>query len=132
MAGRTCASTGRACSVGAGRAVVTGGWNAARRGDGRVKPFRVLLLLSPVSAAVPGFLASLHPSAVSLGSAVKKVNIIAMGTSRVDFDSMQLVEQRPDILIDAETWGINYMGAIKRLEARVTELEPPAIIGSMR
>lgn len=46
-----------------------------------------------------------------------------MGSSRQDFDAIQLVEQRPDILVGAEIWGINYMGAIKRLD-RIIHVDP--------
>lgn len=63
------------------------------------------------------------PSAVSDGPARKKVIILAMGSSRTDFDAMQLVEQRPELLQDAEIWGINYMGAIKRLH-RIVHVDP--------
>lgn len=58
-----------------------------------------------------------------MGSAKKKVNILAMGSSRTDFDVLQLMEQRPDVLVDAEIWGINYMGAVKRLD-RIIHIDP--------
>lgn len=58
-----------------------------------------------------------------MGNARKKVNILAMGSSRNDFDVLQLMEQRPDVLQDAEVWGINYMGAIKRLD-RIIHIDP--------
>lgn len=58
-----------------------------------------------------------------MGNARKKVIILAMGSSRTDFDAIQLIEQRPEILIDAELWGINYMGAIKRLD-RIIHVDP--------
>lgn len=58
-----------------------------------------------------------------MGPSKKKVNILAMGSSRADFDAIQLVENRPDLLIDAELWGINYMGAIKRLD-RIIHVDP--------
>ncbi len=63
------------------------------------------------------------PTAMAAGSPRKKVNILAMGSSRSDFDSIQLMESRPDILQDAELWGINYMGAIKRLD-RIIHVDP--------
>lgn len=58
-----------------------------------------------------------------MGVQRKKVNILAMGSSRNDFEVLQLMEQRPDVLKDAETWGINYMGAIKKLD-RIIHLDP--------
>lgn len=64
-----------------------------------------------------------QPTVVAMGSAKKKVNILAMGSSRADFDVLQLMEQRPDILVDAEVWGINYMGAVKRLD-RIIHIDP--------
>lgn len=64
-----------------------------------------------------------QPTVVSMGPAKKKVNILAMGSSRVDFEVLQLMEQRPDILVDAELWGINYMGAIKKLD-RIIHVDP--------
>lgn len=64
-----------------------------------------------------------QPTPVAMGSSAKKVNILAMGSSRTDFDVLQLMEQRPDVLVDAETWGINYMGAIKRLD-RIIHIDP--------
>lgn len=60
---------------------------------------------------------------MAAGPTRKKVNILAMGNSRHDFDSIQLVEQRPEILLDSEVWGINYMGAIKRLD-RIIHVDP--------
>lgn len=63
------------------------------------------------------------PSAVCDGPQRKKVIILAMGNSRNDFDAMQLLENRPEILQDAELWGINYMGAIKRLH-RIVHVDP--------
>lgn len=41
----------------------------------------------------------------------KAVNIVAMGSSRNDFIATQLAENRPPLLVDAETWTINYMAA---------------------
>lgn len=67
--------------------------------------------------------AVVQPSPVMPGATRKKVNILAMGSSRADFDAVQLMEQRPDILVDAETWGINYMGAIKKLD-RIIHVDP--------
>lgn len=64
-----------------------------------------------------------QPTVVSMGAQRKRVNILAMGSSRTDFEVLQLMEQRPDVLEGAETWGINYMGAIKRLD-RIIHLDP--------
>lgn len=64
-----------------------------------------------------------QPTPVSMGAQKKKVNILAMGSSRTDFEILQLMEQRPDVLKDAEVWGINYMGAIKKLD-RIIHLDP--------
>lgn len=64
-----------------------------------------------------------QPTIVSMGSPKKKVNILAMGSSRNDFEILQLMEARPDVLVDAELWGINYMGAIKRLD-RIIHIDP--------
>lgn len=64
-----------------------------------------------------------QPTPVSMGPAKKKVIILAMGSSRNDFDVMRLMEVRPDPLVDAEVWGINYMGAVTRLD-RVIHLDP--------
>lgn len=64
-----------------------------------------------------------QPTPVAMGSAKKKVNILAMGSSRSDFDVLRLMEQRPDVLKDSETWGINYMGAITKLD-RIIHLDP--------
>lgn len=64
-----------------------------------------------------------QPTIVSMGNTRKKVNILAMGSSRNDFDVLQLMEQRPEVLQDAELWGINYMGAIKRLD-RIIHIDP--------
>ncbi len=63
------------------------------------------------------------PTPIATSTTRKKVNILAMGSSRSDFDSIQLIEQRPDILLDAELWGINYMGAVKRLD-RIIHVDP--------
>ena len=41
----------------------------------------------------------------------KAVNIVAMGSSRNDYIATQLAENRPPLLVDAETWTINYMAA---------------------
>lgn len=64
-----------------------------------------------------------QPTRVSMGAPKKRVNILAMGSSRVDFDILQLMEERPEVLAGAETWGINYMGAIKRLD-RIIHIDP--------
>lgn len=66
---------------------------------------------------------SAAPTPIAPGTTRKKVNILAMGASRSDFDSLQMIEQRPDILQDAELWGINYMGAVKRLD-RIIHVDP--------
>ena len=68
-----------------------------------------------------GFIA--QPTPVLLGSQKKKVNILAMGSSRTDFETLRLMEQRPDILVDADIWGINYMGAVTRLD-RIIHVDP--------
>lgn len=64
-----------------------------------------------------------QPSLIADGVKAKKVIILAMGSSRTDFDAMQLIEQRPELLQDAELWGINYMGAVKRLH-RIIHVDP--------
>lgn len=64
-----------------------------------------------------------QPTPVSLGVQKKKINILAMGSSRGDFEQLRLMEQRPDVLVDAEIWGINYMGAVTRLD-RVIHIDP--------
>lgn len=53
----------------------------------------------------------------------KAVNIIAMGSSRQDFFTAQLMETRPEILVDAEIWTINYMGAQIRCD-RIVHVDP--------
>lgn len=63
------------------------------------------------------------PTPIAHATTRKKVNILAMGASRSDFDALQLIEQRPEILQGAELWGINYMGAIKRLD-RIIHVDP--------
>jgi len=63
------------------------------------------------------------PSPVAMASGTKKVHILAMGSSRADFDAIRLVEQRPEVLLGAEIWGINYMGAITRLD-RIIHVDP--------
>lgn len=64
-----------------------------------------------------------QPTPVSMGNQKKKVNILAMGSSRADFEQLRLMENRPEILQDAEIWGINYMGAVTRLD-RVIHIDP--------
>ncbi len=64
-----------------------------------------------------------QPTIVSLGAAKKRVNILAMGSSRTDFEVLQMMESRPEVLKDAEVWGINYIGAIKKLD-RIIHLDP--------
>jgi hypothetical protein len=64
-----------------------------------------------------------QPTPVLLGNQKKKINILAMGSSRGDFEQLRLMEQRPEVLVDAEIWGINYMGAVTRLD-RVIHIDP--------
>lgn len=64
-----------------------------------------------------------QPTPVAMGPQRKKVIILAMGSSRADFDVMRLMEDRPEPLKDAEIWGINYMGAVTRLD-RVIHIDP--------
>ena len=66
---------------------------------------------------------TVSPTSVALGTQKKKVNIVAMGSSRNDFEALRLMETRPDILQDAEIWGINYMGAVTRLN-RIIHVDP--------
>lgn len=63
------------------------------------------------------------PSAATGGLTRKAVNIIAMGSSRSDWFSTQMVEQRPALLTDAQTWCINYMGAAIYCD-RVIHIDP--------
>ena len=63
------------------------------------------------------------PSASNFAPNRKAVNIIAMGSSRNDFFQAQLMETRPDILLGAETWCVNYMGAQIRCD-RVVHVDP--------
>lgn len=63
------------------------------------------------------------PTAIRTVSNRKAVNIIAMGSSRTDFFTAQLMETRPDILVDAEIWTINYMGAQIRCD-RIVHVDP--------
>lgn len=60
---------------------------------------------------------------VSLMPHRKAVNIVAMGSSRNDFFQAQLMETRPEILLNAETWTINYMGAQIRCD-RIVHVDP--------
>ncbi len=53
----------------------------------------------------------------------KAVNLVAMGSSRSDFTSLQMTEQRPGILMDAELWVINYLGAAWRCD-RIIHVDP--------
>lgn len=64
-----------------------------------------------------------QPTPVAMGEQRKKVIILAMGSSRADFDVLRLMEDRPDPLKGAEVWGINYMGAITKLD-RVIHIDP--------
>lgn len=63
------------------------------------------------------------PSAMAVIPNRKAVNIIAMGSSRQDFFTAQLMETRPDILQNAEIWTINYMGAQIRCD-RIVHVDP--------
>jgi hypothetical protein len=63
------------------------------------------------------------PTPVAMGAQKKKVIILAMGSSRADFDVLRLMEDRPEPLRDADIWGINYMGAVTRLD-RVIHIDP--------
>ncbi len=63
------------------------------------------------------------PTALSTIPNRKAVNIIAMGSSRNDFFTAQLMETRPEILQDAEIWTINYMGAQIRCD-RIVHVDP--------
>lgn len=63
------------------------------------------------------------PTAMNTIPGRKAVNIIAMGSSRSDFFTAQLMETRPDILVDAELWTINYMGAQIRCD-RIVHVDP--------
>lgn len=49
--------------------------------------------------------------------------IVAMGSSRSDFTTMQMTETRPDLLKDAEIWGINYLGAAWHVD-RLVHVDP--------
>ena len=53
----------------------------------------------------------------------KAVVIVAMGTSRNDFTTMQMTERRPSLMKDAEIWGINYLGAAWHLD-RLVHVDP--------
>lgn len=53
----------------------------------------------------------------------KAVNIVAMGSSRGDFTSLQMTENRPEILQNAELWVINYLGAAWRCD-RIIHVDP--------
>lgn len=68
-------------------------------------------------------LAQAAPTAIMHAPARKAVNIIAMGSSRSDFFQAQLMESRPEILQNAETWCINYMGAQIRCD-RIIHVDP--------
>lgn len=63
------------------------------------------------------------PSATTGGLTRKAVNIVAMGSSRSDWFSTQMVEQRPALLLDAQTWTINYMAAAIYCD-RVIHIDP--------
>lgn len=58
-----------------------------------------------------------------LASNRKAVNLVAMGSSRSDFTSLQMMEERPELLKDAETWVINYLGAAWRCD-RIIHIDP--------
>lgn len=53
----------------------------------------------------------------------KAVVIVAMGSSRTDFTTMQMTENRPELLQDAEVWGINYLGAAWHVD-RLVHVDP--------
>lgn len=53
----------------------------------------------------------------------KAVVIVAMGSSRNDFTTMQMTERRPELLQDAEVWGINYLGAAWHVD-RIIHVDP--------
>lgn len=53
----------------------------------------------------------------------KAVNIVAMGSSREDFMAGMLIEERPEVFLNAETWVINYMAAIMPCD-RVIHIDP--------
>ncbi len=53
----------------------------------------------------------------------KAVVIVAMGSSRTDFTTMQMMENRADLLKGAEVWGINYLGAAWYLD-RLIHVDP--------
>jgi hypothetical protein len=53
----------------------------------------------------------------------KAVNIVAMGSSRSDFTSLQMTENRPEILVGAELWVINYLGGPWRCD-RIIHVDP--------
>lgn len=63
------------------------------------------------------------PTAINTMPNRKAVNIIAMGSSRNDFFTAQLMETRPEILQDAEIWTINYMAAQIRCD-RIVHVDP--------
>lgn len=58
-----------------------------------------------------------------LKSTRKAVVIVAMGSSRGDFTNLQMSERRPEILQDAEIWGINYLGAAWHVD-RLIHVDP--------
>ena len=64
-----------------------------------------------------------QPTPVVPGPTRKAVNIVAMGSSRNDFISAWMTEDRPHILRDAETWCINYMGAALHCD-RIVHVDP--------
>lgn len=53
----------------------------------------------------------------------KAVNIAAMGSSRGDLTSLQMTENRPEILQGAELWVINYLGSVWHCD-RVIHVDP--------
>lgn len=53
----------------------------------------------------------------------KAVVIVAMGSSRNDFTTLQMTENRPELLKDAEVWGINYLGAAWHVD-RIVHVDP--------
>lgn len=53
----------------------------------------------------------------------KAMNLVAMGSSRSDFTSLQMMEDEPAILKDAELWTINYLAGPWRCD-RVIHIDP--------
>ena len=64
-----------------------------------------------------------QPTPIAVASMRKAVNIVAMGSSHQDFMQAQMMEHEPEMLKDAETWTINYMGAAIPCD-RVIHVDP--------